>query len=64
MAQAPDSIKIPPGSVMEIHRIPGYILQTKGMSKVGKVIYLCSIFTIYINEMGKKKFVLNGCSGW
>ncbi|KAE8021462.1 hypothetical protein FH972_007348 [Carpinus fangiana] len=34
MAQAPDSIKLPPGSVMEIHRIPGYILQTKVTGEV------------------------------
>ncbi|XP_059450014.1 chalcone isomerase-like protein 1 [Corylus avellana] len=34
MAQAPDSIKVPPGSVMEIHRIPGYILQIKVAGEV------------------------------
>lgn len=30
MGQASDNIKLTPGSVIEISRLPGYTLQTKG----------------------------------
>ena len=30
MADADNRIKLPPGSVIEITRLPGYVLQTKG----------------------------------
>lgn len=49
MGQASGSIKLPPGSVMEIFRLPGYIIQTKGTSKVGK-LYLLVPYIHYLEK--------------
>ncbi|KAL5860550.1 hypothetical protein ACOSQ4_001846 [Xanthoceras sorbifolium] len=65
MVQAPDNIKLPPGSIIEISRLPGYIFQTKMMgevvSKVESELICRAYFYMYLgddvfDEEAKAKF--------
>lgn len=39
MGQASDDIKLTPGSLIEISRLPGYVLQTKGECYRDELVY-------------------------
>ncbi|EHA8588421.1 fatty-acid-binding protein 1 [Cocos nucifera] len=54
MADADNSIKLPPGSVIEITRLPGYVLQTKVrdeiISKVESELLCRAYFHMYLGD--------------